>query len=782
MAEEAKLSEAARVEESKAGGQGGSEEGFGARLGALWSVLLLWWAPFGKWLIRYGVAFAPLLALLGLGAQQYGWLCDDAFISFRYAKHFAEGHGLVFNLGERVEGYSNFLWVLELGALKALFGAHIPTTSVVLSVLATLAYVALTALLAKSTPHASRVSTVIWVALALLVTNRNVLVWTTSGLETRQFSALVLLAVWAALAGRSSPRMYALSSLALGLAGLTRPEGPMLFAGVVAWYFLDSRLRQRFSFKELLFLALPFVLLCGAHYLFRYSYYGQWLPNTYYAKVVRPWPDAGLSYLTAAFCDSGLYILAPLAVLGAVLRLGRRDTLHVLSAVLVVPHAVYIMLVGGDHFEFRLLDFWWPLLAVAAADGLVLLAHLFGKAGARWGADARKGAYALALTALLGVAVAYGTVLQFGHDASTYEHTERGHTVNLSSSLSFERLPFLYLLPGMRETIVPAYNAALQFCVNHAIAIRWREHRVFWKAQQGRFARYEGRIAGALPKSAVLATGVVGVGPYYLSPLEVIDERGLTDPVVARHGEPLNGKRAMAHDRWPPPGYLEKRGVNIDIYWASSSLQEALAISKYALDLGDGLWMPFDSKKPAWVEEAFAGKKISSASLRGSTAESLTATLNGRKLRGFQLLGSFEDGSLDGWQPEGPNTADPQPTAGKVGRQGNIAGIVGGGLINSFGSRRGDGAVMAVRSPRFKAEVGTVLAFLVGGGATPEVGVEVLEGERVVASFRGFDSEQLGPVLFDLTPFAGKELDLRVADRSTGPWGHILADQFVLMR
>src|SRR5436189_992982 len=45
-----------------------------------------------------------------------GWMDDDAFISFRYAQNLAEGNGLVFNPGERVEGYTNFLWVLLLAA------------------------------------------------------------------------------------------------------------------------------------------------------------------------------------------------------------------------------------------------------------------------------------------------------------------------------------------------------------------------------------------------------------------------------------------------------------------------------------------------------------------------------------------------------------------------------------------------------------------------------------------------------------------------------------------
>ncbi len=53
----------------------------------------------------------------------YTWnlTVDDAFISFRYAQHLAEGYGLVWNIGEApVEGYSNFLWVLMISAFMYL--------------------------------------------------------------------------------------------------------------------------------------------------------------------------------------------------------------------------------------------------------------------------------------------------------------------------------------------------------------------------------------------------------------------------------------------------------------------------------------------------------------------------------------------------------------------------------------------------------------------------------------------------------------------------------------
>ena len=44
----------------------------------------------------------------------FRWVAEDAYISFRYARNLVEGHGLVFNVGEKVEGYTNFLWTLLL--------------------------------------------------------------------------------------------------------------------------------------------------------------------------------------------------------------------------------------------------------------------------------------------------------------------------------------------------------------------------------------------------------------------------------------------------------------------------------------------------------------------------------------------------------------------------------------------------------------------------------------------------------------------------------------------
>ena len=80
---------------------------------------------------------------------------DDAYTSFRYVKNFVEGNGLVFNPGERVEGYTNFLWVMILSLFYFLDHAHIlildlESTSQSLSILFSVFVLVLTYFLSRT--------------------------------------------------------------------------------------------------------------------------------------------------------------------------------------------------------------------------------------------------------------------------------------------------------------------------------------------------------------------------------------------------------------------------------------------------------------------------------------------------------------------------------------------------------------------------------------------------------------------------------------------------------
>ena len=135
-------------------------------------------------------------------AELAWFLTDDAYISFRYARNLIEGHGLVFNPGERVEGYSNLLRVLDLAALWAVFGLRPEhARSVALRALhgGTLGAVWWHA---ANTPGLERRTLTAWTATTLLATSATFAVWTSGGgLETRQFTFLVTLAFALAAVG-----------------------------------------------------------------------------------------------------------------------------------------------------------------------------------------------------------------------------------------------------------------------------------------------------------------------------------------------------------------------------------------------------------------------------------------------------------------------------------------------------------------------------------------------------------------------------------------------------
>lgn len=334
--------------------------------------------PGQLWLLLGGL---PWLLLLGWLTSVTWFLCDDAFIGFRYVRNLVEGHGLVFNPGEYVEGYTNFLWLLELAAIWSLLGIPPEQAAPVLSVICTVGTLAVMLWWVYRLPGVSHRGLVGWMALGLVCSSATVAVWTSAGgLSTRQFTFLLVVAV-VVLSVHGTRRWGLLTaSLSLGVAELTRPEG-LLLGGFCLGGFAVCRMarerRLRLDWRELAAMGGPFALVVAGHYLWRYSYYGEWLPNTYYAKYVAPWYDIGLRYLMQAGTDTGLYLLVPLALLAGMVRWMRyQDGTYAVILLLIVVHMNYLARIGGDHFEYRPLDFYWPLLAVAVAEGLLFLGTL----------------------------------------------------------------------------------------------------------------------------------------------------------------------------------------------------------------------------------------------------------------------------------------------------------------------------------------------------------------------------------------------------------------------
>ncbi len=129
--------------------------------------------------------------------------------------------------------------------------------------------------------------------------------------------------------------------------------------------------------------------------------------------------------------------------------------------------------------------------------------------------------------------------------------------------------------------------------------------------------------------------------------------------------------------------------------------------------------------------------------------------------------------------PKGGLACGKSPVHGTAKRQNRVSGFLGKGLVNTF-DPDGDSATGTLTSPEFKVDK-RYLHFLVGGGAHAGMTcVELLVDGQVVQSEAGKGSEALDWASFDLAKLKGKKIKIRVADRHSGNWGHILADQFIL--
>ena len=731
-----------------------------------------------------GLLCLPWLALLGWLASVSWFITDDAFISFRYVRNLLDGHGLVFNPGEYVEGYTNFLWVLELAVIWRLFGIRPEDVAQWLSVGYTVGTIAVMLWWVARMPFLRHRGLMAWMALGLICGSATFAVWTSGGgLETRQFTFFVLVAV-AVLSVFGANRWGLLAaSLSLAAAALTRPEGLLVAACCVGWFVAHRWFTaRRVDWRGTLALAGPFVVLIGGHFLARYRYYGEWLPNTYYAKHVGPWYESGFRYLWAAAIETGLYLLIPLAVVA--LR-GRwrehRDGIYVLVLLLVGTHLAYLFEIGGDHFEYRPLDYYWPLLAVPAAEGVA-------RVGARLSGSLRQlswrlrwaGPRTLAIVLfvpLLFYAGAIQAVLLFESKAAPPPDWGVPPQVVLDSSNS----GWLQAAPGMPALVAISNDLRLDSEPNF-VGLRTQQHHQYNAPTIPGWQAYEESSRLVIPTDAVMYTSTIGIVSYYLPNLTVIDLFGLADHTIARNPVTLtSSERRIAHDRSAPPGYLQRRGVNIRLFPAVATEAEALARANYALSVGPRTWMPFDVFDHAWANERFDDLDLRATNRFSQTdAAGNRFAKDGVRYVGEQFLGRFDGTDLDGWQRDEKAVTNHElaPFGDRIFP---VRGHVGPGFLTTYYPGKWERTGRAT-SPTFTARDDQYLVFLIAGEAHDRVGLRLLADGEEVALWRGANWEAFELVVYPLRDVAGRELQLEIVNHEVGDRPRLMLDHVMLVR
>lgn len=453
--------------------------------------------------VRRKLAVVTLLVLicaLYLGhVRAYDFVSDDTFITLRYAENLAEGHGLVFNHNDRIEGFSSPLWTIVLSAAHWV-GLDLLPTSRTLGTLIGLAVLVLLYLLVSAASDHEVHPLIAAIAPLVLASNGSFACWAASGMETMLYMALLVVSFLATFSGKL--RLAALSTMALILA---RPESAIAVA--VLGLFLLLR-RREYGWKRI---ALWGIACCGttvALFASRYLYYGQWLPNTFYAKTGGGLEaiGRGLVYLRHYAADHEGLVLMSLPLIYAAVAGNAKQRCLALAA---TGLWLFTVVVGGDGLPmYRFAVAPLALLVVLQAQLVAGLYRAAAQSSVR-----RWVLHAACIVAVLLLATVHATKPSMAAHYAHYEYQK------------------------------------------HVEVPRW--------TQVGTWLRDHARPGESL------AAVPIGAVSYY-SGLTAIDMLGLTDGHIAHREMPNMGEGLAGHEKHDGPYILSRKPTylllgNIDV-------------------------------------------------------------------------------------------------------------------------------------------------------------------------------------------------------------------------
>jgi len=306
---------------------------------------------------RHLRGYWPLI--LALGTYSYltyslEFTQDDAYISYRYVANYLNGDGLVYNIGERVEGFTNFGWTIYM-ILLGVIGANFMLLSKITGFLFGGGVVWLTFLIARRILDDDDTSFAV-VATLLVGVNQSLAYWSPAGLETAAFA---FFAIWSFYLYLNRNWLLIFS---LVMAVWIRPEGAVVTGILILLEAWERRGLPRFTMScagLALAMSLPFVA-------FKISYYGSVFPNPFFAKTSFTLDQLanGWEY-TARFLEHyTFYYVGCLGLLFPAFVYRRLSTEARAAWLMTLLYLAYITLIGGDVLKVH--RFFLPIVGLIA--------------------------------------------------------------------------------------------------------------------------------------------------------------------------------------------------------------------------------------------------------------------------------------------------------------------------------------------------------------------------------------------------------------------------------
>ncbi len=462
------------------------------------------------------------------------WVQDDAYVSFRYARNFVRGEGLVYNPGQRVEGYSNFLWTM-LSAVPLTAGVDdpLPFMHAAGAALWGGTYALLLILAVRLWRHG------VWAApLAIVAVSQHwsFNMWFFSGMETPLVSFLVTLMLFCfSYDPEEHPASLFCASLAGVLLTMTRPDGVVAMAAIAVAGMIVYRRRIFVERKWRIYVlapALPVLLLWLPYNLWRVAYYGSFFPNTYYAKVAYlPYYARGWDYLLKYLSVFHLSAFLPFVFLGALLAPGAAARRYLIATASVIGClALYVVRLGGDFMEWRFVTPVTGILYVAIVAGASSIVAALAGRQRRPPGDRREPA--IASSGAQTASWIGGALVALGLTAATS-----------------------VAMPDWGSSIVGGQEAI------GSLRRYGDSHGFDWHST--------GRLFNdVLPADVTIATTSAGIIPFFAD-RPCLDLHGLTDPEIARAPVRSEQRGRMGHEHWLDDRQeIRRRGVDILLLWA----------------------------------------------------------------------------------------------------------------------------------------------------------------------------------------------------------------------
>ena len=213
----------------------------------------------------------------------------------------------------------------------------------------------------------------------------------------------------------------------------------------------------------------------------------------------------------------------------------RRVSLVVVLATIIVNIGYYTLIIGGDHFEYRVYSY---LVALLWLSLLWMLNRLQLKP--------IKSALMFLLLLLL------SWPIPWTHWSLTQDRWTEAETRKMFQPVAGE-------FPPVVRWYAETFDDLQGWLIDHSVCARHQAHKAFCRRQ---LERYPTRSAESPVPYPIYEVAAVGVAGWVLPKVAIIDVLGLNDYVVARSSAAPDRKRIMAHERTPPSGYLESFPIN----------------------------------------------------------------------------------------------------------------------------------------------------------------------------------------------------------------------------